>query len=274
MADHPLPEMTRLSLSDLALRIKTMKVNLGSTIEDVLTRALDPPSAINIRRAVSALVEVCRPSILRFVVVLITLHLGSCTHPDRGYYPVGSSAQQAPDRCPPWKIPAYRHYLRLFRPSSYGRRRPVFQVSVPCSLWFGRCRRPCERPIQDQEFGFLDNTQCFRWLEESFCPRYRISQIVLPQKLFKSPGKPAPQPLEDDYVTPSRISKQWKNFDNSFLGTSSTRLSSMSRRSTYGNSAGRPIQVKEKNQADKTTLQNTLGEKQNPFHAGATRARQ
>jgi ATP-dependent RNA helicase DHX29 len=58
MADHPLPEMTRLSLSDLALRIKTMKVNLGSTIEDVLTRALDPPSAINIRRAVSALVEV------------------------------------------------------------------------------------------------------------------------------------------------------------------------------------------------------------------------
>lgn len=58
MADHPLPEMTRLSLSDLALRIKTMKVNLGSTIEDVLTRALDPPSAINIRRAVSTLVEV------------------------------------------------------------------------------------------------------------------------------------------------------------------------------------------------------------------------
>ena len=58
MADHPLPEMTRLGLSDLALRIKTMKVNLGSTIEDVLTRALDPPSATNIRRAVSALVEV------------------------------------------------------------------------------------------------------------------------------------------------------------------------------------------------------------------------
>jgi len=58
MADHPLPEMTRLGLSDLALRIKTMKVNLGSTIEDVLTRALDPPSTTNIRRAVSALVEV------------------------------------------------------------------------------------------------------------------------------------------------------------------------------------------------------------------------
>jgi ATP-dependent RNA helicase DHX29 len=59
MADNPLPEMTRLSLSDLALRVKTMKVTLGSSIEDALTRALDPPSSINIQRAVSALVEVC-----------------------------------------------------------------------------------------------------------------------------------------------------------------------------------------------------------------------
>lgn len=61
MADHPLPEMTRLGLSDLALRIKTMNVTLGSTIEDVLTSALDPPSTTNIRRAVSALVEVWFP---------------------------------------------------------------------------------------------------------------------------------------------------------------------------------------------------------------------
>ena len=36
-----------------------MKVNLGSSIEDVLSRALDPPLPINIQRAVSALVEVC-----------------------------------------------------------------------------------------------------------------------------------------------------------------------------------------------------------------------
>ena len=59
MAHHPDPEMMRLSLSDLALRIKIMKVNLGSSIEDVLSRALDPPLPINIQRAVSALVEVC-----------------------------------------------------------------------------------------------------------------------------------------------------------------------------------------------------------------------
>ncbi|TFK57142.1 P-loop containing nucleoside triphosphate hydrolase protein [Heliocybe sulcata] len=58
MADHPLPEMMRLSLSDLALRIKIMKIRLGSSIEDVLSRALDPPASVNIQRAVAALVEV------------------------------------------------------------------------------------------------------------------------------------------------------------------------------------------------------------------------
>ena len=55
----------RLSLSYLALRIKILKVDLGSSIEDVLSRALDPPLPVNIQRAVSALVEVC----------LITAHL-------------------------------------------------------------------------------------------------------------------------------------------------------------------------------------------------------
>jgi ATP-dependent RNA helicase DHX29 len=59
LADHPDPEIMRLSLSDLALRIKILKVDLGSSIEDVLSRALDPPSSLNIQRAVSALVEVC-----------------------------------------------------------------------------------------------------------------------------------------------------------------------------------------------------------------------
>lgn len=58
MADNPLPEMMRLSLSDLALRIKIMKIKIGTSIEDVLSRALDPPSAINVQRAISALVEV------------------------------------------------------------------------------------------------------------------------------------------------------------------------------------------------------------------------
>lgn len=58
MADHPLPEMMRLSLSDLALRIKIMKIKLGTSIEHVLSQALDPPVAINVQRAVSMLVEV------------------------------------------------------------------------------------------------------------------------------------------------------------------------------------------------------------------------
>ncbi|KAH7883709.1 P-loop containing nucleoside triphosphate hydrolase protein [Phlebopus sp. FC_14] len=58
LAEHPLPEMLRLSLSDLSLRIKTMKVKIGDSIEDVLCRALDPPTPINVQRAVSVLVEV------------------------------------------------------------------------------------------------------------------------------------------------------------------------------------------------------------------------
>ncbi|KAG1854088.1 P-loop containing nucleoside triphosphate hydrolase protein [Suillus tomentosus] len=51
LAEHPLPEMMRLSLSDLSLRIKIMKVKIGTTIrvEDVLSRALDPPMPVNVR---------------------------------------------------------------------------------------------------------------------------------------------------------------------------------------------------------------------------------
>ncbi|KAF8323290.1 P-loop containing nucleoside triphosphate hydrolase protein [Clavulina sp. PMI_390] len=58
IAEHPLPEMLRLSLSDLALRTKILKVKLGGTIEEVLSKALDPPAATNVQRAVAALVEV------------------------------------------------------------------------------------------------------------------------------------------------------------------------------------------------------------------------
>ncbi|KAG9124558.1 hypothetical protein FRC07_011145 [Ceratobasidium sp. 392] len=58
MIDNPLPEILRLSLADLALRIKIMNVEIGTSVEDVLSRALDPPSSVNIQRAVNALIEV------------------------------------------------------------------------------------------------------------------------------------------------------------------------------------------------------------------------
>ena len=58
MADHPLPEMLRLGLSDLALRIKVMAIDIAPSITEVLTRALDPPTETNIQRAVASLVEV------------------------------------------------------------------------------------------------------------------------------------------------------------------------------------------------------------------------
>ena len=55
MADQQTPEMTRLSLQDLVLRVKVCK--LGA-IEETLTSALDPPLPRNIRRAVDSLIEV------------------------------------------------------------------------------------------------------------------------------------------------------------------------------------------------------------------------
>jgi ATP-dependent RNA helicase DHX29 len=55
MADQQTPELLRLSLQDLAIRVKICK--LGG-IEDTLSQALDPPSAKNIRRAIDALIDV------------------------------------------------------------------------------------------------------------------------------------------------------------------------------------------------------------------------
>jgi ATP-dependent RNA helicase DHX29 len=58
LADHPIPEMLRLSLQDLALRIKILRLKLGNTIEETLLKALDPPTSLNIQRAIASLVEV------------------------------------------------------------------------------------------------------------------------------------------------------------------------------------------------------------------------
>ena len=55
MAEDQTPEMLRLSLQDLVLRVKICK--LGG-IEQTLSEALDPPSSKNIRRAIDSLVDV------------------------------------------------------------------------------------------------------------------------------------------------------------------------------------------------------------------------
>ncbi len=55
MAPDQTPEILRLSLQDLVLRVKICK--LGA-IEHILAEALDPPLAKNIRRAIDALVDV------------------------------------------------------------------------------------------------------------------------------------------------------------------------------------------------------------------------
>lgn len=55
MSDQQTPEMLRLSLQDLAIRLKICKIG---GIEDTLNEALDAPSTKNIRRAIDALVDV------------------------------------------------------------------------------------------------------------------------------------------------------------------------------------------------------------------------
>ena len=55
MAEQQTPEMLRLSLQDLALRVKLCK--LGA-IEETLQEALDPPLPRNVRRAVDSLIDV------------------------------------------------------------------------------------------------------------------------------------------------------------------------------------------------------------------------
>ncbi len=55
MAEEQTPEMLRLSLQDLVLRVKIC--NLGG-IEETLSEALDPPSSRNMRRAIDSLVDV------------------------------------------------------------------------------------------------------------------------------------------------------------------------------------------------------------------------
>lgn len=55
MLEQQTPEIMRLSLQDLCLRVKIC--GLGN-VEEVLTSAMDPPTAKNIRRAVDSLVEV------------------------------------------------------------------------------------------------------------------------------------------------------------------------------------------------------------------------
>lgn len=59
--------MLRLSLAGIALQIKTMDLNLGSSIEDVFSRALDPPLETNVQRAVQALIEVRNRRSMRYM---------------------------------------------------------------------------------------------------------------------------------------------------------------------------------------------------------------
>ncbi|GAB7360486.1 hypothetical protein MBLNU230_g8437t1 [Neophaeotheca triangularis] len=55
MVEQQTPEMLRLSLQDLVMRVKICK--LGN-VEEALSQALDPPSSKNVHRAIEALIDV------------------------------------------------------------------------------------------------------------------------------------------------------------------------------------------------------------------------
>lgn len=61
MADQQIPEMMRLSLQDLALRVKICK--LGG-IEEILSQALDAPLTKNIRGAIDSLIDVSSENVI------------------------------------------------------------------------------------------------------------------------------------------------------------------------------------------------------------------
>lgn len=117
MADHPLPEMMRLSLSDLALRIKIMKIKLGSSIEDVLARALDPPVSINVQRAVSMLVEVIEAT--QSFWMNCWCSTGASFDLTWGDYSYGQTSEQTSNGCTSWEIPSHLNYISLLGPCSH-----------------------------------------------------------------------------------------------------------------------------------------------------------
>lgn len=133
--------MLRLSLSDLALRIKILKVNIGNSIEDALSRAMDPPSSLNIQRAVSILVEV---RISRYCTRIGPTFYwpGESSDPKRGYHPHGTAAQQTANRRTPWKVPVDCGDHEVSGSGVDYRRSPQWEVTL--LITFRVRRRGCD----------------------------------------------------------------------------------------------------------------------------------
>lgn len=135
MADNPLPEMLRLSLSDLCLRIKIMRVKLGSSIEEALSKALDPPASINVQRAVSMLVEASNSINIQCQSFLTPT--GPCFDPGGRYHANGKVTEQVTDGCPSWQIPVDRYSFSMLGPCTYDCGNSQLQISLRLSSRIG-----------------------------------------------------------------------------------------------------------------------------------------
>ncbi|GAA5869867.1 hypothetical protein JCM3774_000517 [Rhodotorula dairenensis] len=178
MQEHPQPEMTRLSLQDLALRIKIMKI--GSTgIEETLLKALDPPLVANITRAVSALIEVKALTTTEEITPLgrhlaklpMDVHVGlflilSCIF---GCLDAGLTIAAGLNSKSPWLTPFGREaeadaVKRTFKVENSDF---LTMYNAYCS-WREACSNNCEREFCRKSFLSLQNLQQIEDLRQQF----------------------------------------------------------------------------------------------------------
>lgn len=185
MAEHPQPEMLRLSLQALALRIKIMKIGTTS-IEDVLLRALDPPLEVNIQRAVSSLIEAKALTTAEEITPLgrhlaklpMDVHLGkflilSCMFNCLDAALTITVSSEQPLRC----------YAATDEPcTGYSQR----QIALAYSVWSRVRSRCCQTRLQGGKLGLLNDLRCLLHLARGVGQRLRKG--VLPSTFLPCPS--------------------------------------------------------------------------------------
>lgn len=138
MPPHPQPEILRLSLADLALRVKMLPIFNDVSIESVFNQALDPPLEKNLQRAISSLIEVFS---LRFVSPRTSFcsHLGrgSLTSAKNNFF--GKINEQATGGCASGQVSSDCNHFPMPRCCAYYLLRIEFEAIVSGTYGAG-CR--------------------------------------------------------------------------------------------------------------------------------------
>jgi hypothetical protein len=105
-----------------------MRVKLGSSIEDVLSKALDPPASINVQRAVSMLVEASNSMITQ--CHFTSTPTGPSFDPSGRYHANGKVAKQVTDGRPSWQILVDCHSFSMLGSCTYDCGNSQLQISL------------------------------------------------------------------------------------------------------------------------------------------------